>query len=362
VKALVAVAVLAVAAVAGLLLYQYGVAPPEARRPAVPAAPEHREPPEVVAAPLPGIEARLRGRARTPEVQDELDQFVTLCVARGTEVVPDLLARLRDRPDIILELRWRFHEGRVKGYPTLRSAYLTALVLIPGREAAAALREILDLTRSVEETYQIARGLAERGERGWAVTAVARALQPGTAAQRSTQEMLMELAARGDPVETSAQLVARAPRGRDATDPHVLGLALEVLPLDTAMLAGQTLLEDAAVTGKAKRRVLRNLCSRDEIDVFARLRRMLESGSLAADLRVDAAYAAANARGFHTDRIAYSLARAGKPGPRPHEIRDRFQRRLEEVTLVVETVVADLPPQDPRAQSMRRMLARHKLP
>ena len=309
---------------------------------------------------LPRIEGRVRARARSPAVRDEVDAFVSLCAARGDEVVPELLGLLRDRPDVVFEPRWTFMDGRVKGYPTLRSAYIAALLLIPGQDSTAALLEVLDLTRSVEETFQIAHGLAQRGERHWTATAVERALAEGTASQRPVRQSLIELAAREDPVETSAQIVAGAPRGDDATDPHVLGHGVRALPLDTAMLAGQRLLEDASVTAKAKGRILRGLCDRDEIDVFQRFERIVRRGSWSGELRLELAYAAAGAEGFHRDAVAYSLARAASKGVRPHEIRARYHRRLEEVARLVGAALADLPAEDPRVQSLRRMLDNHR--
>ncbi|MHC4817994.1 MAG: hypothetical protein ACYTF8_08060 [Planctomycetota bacterium] len=360
-KALLAVAVVAAAGVAGLLLIENRPERTPGGRPAAPADPRGPPPPpEEEAAPLPFIEEQLRGRARRPGVQADIDRFVSLCVARGSEVVPQLLERLRDRPDVLFQPRWVFDERRVKGYPTLRSAYLTALILIEGREAEEALRDVLDLTQSVEETHQIAHGLLGRGARGWETPAIERALQPGAAAQRPTRKSLLEIVAEADPAETSMLLVARAPRGNDATDPTVLSHGLKVLPIDTAMHTGQTLLDDAEVTGKAKKRILRDLCSREETDVFDRLRRSVQRGMWSESLRLDVAYAAANAPAFFIDPIRYSSAKAGGRGPELYQIRERYTRRLQEVERLVAAALAHLPADDARVLSLGRMLAKHR--
>ncbi|MHC4973640.1 MAG: hypothetical protein ACYTG3_15045 [Planctomycetota bacterium] len=360
-KALLAVAVLAAAGVAGLLLYGIRSERATGGRPAIPAEPQPRPfPPADGAPPLPDIEAQLRGRARMPGVQADLDRFVSLCVARGNEVVPQLLQRLRDRPDIVFEPRWVFSKRRVKGYPTLRSAYITALILIDGRDAEEALRDVLDLTQSVEETHQIAHGLQGRGASGWVPTAVERALQPGAPAVRPTQKSLLEIAAEADPAETSVLIVARAPRGDDSTDPTVLSHGLKALPLDTAVYAGQSLLDDVEVTGKTKKRILRDLCSREEVEVFDRLRRSMQRGTWSEGLRLDIAYAAANAQAFFTDPIQYSMARGANDGPRLYKIREQYNRRLAEVEQLVAAALAHLPRDDARVQSLRRMLEKHR--
>ncbi|MHC4164981.1 MAG: hypothetical protein ACYSUM_22940 [Planctomycetota bacterium] len=360
-RGLLAVAVLAAAGVAGLLLYGNRSEPATGGRPATPTDPQPRAaPPTNTSAPLPDIEAQLRGRARMPGVQADLDRFVSLCVARGSDVVPQLLERLRDRPDVVFEPRWVFSGRRVKGYPTLRSAYLTALILIEGRDAEEALRDVLDLTQSVEETHQIAHGLLGRGARGWVATAVERALQPGTAVQRPTQKSLLEIAAEANPAETSVLLVARAPRGNDATDPTVLSHGLKALPLDTAVYTGQTLLDDVEVTGKAKKRILRDLCGREEIDVFDRLQESMQRGTWSESLRLDVAYAAANAPAFFTDPIHYSMAKAAGRGPRLYQIRERYNRRLQEVEQLIAAALAHLPADDARVLSLRRMLDKHR--
>lgn len=360
-KALLALALVAAAGVAGLLLYGNRSERAAGGRPAAPADPPSRTaPPAHAAAPLPDIEAELRGRYRLPGVQADLDRFVSLCVARGSEVVPQLLERLRDRPDLVFEPRWVFSERRVKGYPTLRSAYITALTLIEGREAEEALRDVLELTQSVEETHQIAHGLLERGAHGWERTAVERALQPGNAAQRPTQKSLLEIAAEADPAETSVLIIARAPRGPDASDPTVLSHGLKVLPLDTAIHTGQTLLDDVEVTGKAKKRLLRDLCGREEVDVFDGLRRSMHRGTWSEGLRLDIAYAAASAQPLFTDAIQYSMAKAAHDGPRLYRIRERYNRRLAEVEQLVTAALAHLPADDARVRSLHRMLEKHR--
>lgn len=360
-KALLAVAVLAAAGVAGLLLYENRSELAPGGRPATSGDPPSRTaPPADAVAPLPDIEAELRGRYRRPGVQADLDRFVSLCVARGSEAVPQLLERLRNRPDIVFEPRWVFTERRVKGYPTLRSAYITALTLIEGRDAEEALRDVLELTQSVEETHQIAHGLLERGARGWARTAIERALQPGNPAQRPTRKSLLEIAAEADPAEMSVLLIARAPRGDDATDPTVLSHGLKALPLDSAVHAGQTLLDDVEVTAKTKKRLLRDLCARAEVDVFDRLRRSMQRGTWSEGLRLDIAYAAANAQPLFTDAIQYSMAKAANDGPRLYQIRERYNRRLAEVEQLVTAALAHLPADDARVRSLDRMLEKHR--
>jgi hypothetical protein len=191
-------------------------------------------------------------------------------------------------------------------------------------------------------------------------TAVERALQPGAPGQRPTRKSLLEIAAEADPAETSTLLIARAPRGRDATDPTVLTHGLKALPLDTAMFTGTTLLDDVEVTGKTKTRVLRDLCSREELDVFDRLRRSVQRGTWSESLRLDLAYAAANAPAFFTDPIQYSIARAAGRGPELYQIRERYNRRLQEVEQLVAAALAHLNDDDPRVLSLQRMLDKHR--
>ena len=163
----VVAALLALCAVAGLLAYGHWGRGSTPDRPGQ-DDPEVRDGPPAPPPPLRDVEAVARARPQEPATQDDLRAFVADCVARGAAAVPDLLTLLKNRPDVALAPRWRFRDGRPEGgYPTLRSAYLDALASIPGREAGDALREVLDLTGSLEETYQIASALAVRDEAGW---------------------------------------------------------------------------------------------------------------------------------------------------------------------------------------------------
>jgi hypothetical protein len=363
VRALLVVAVVALAAICGLYLLDRdtpGHATPRGATPGEPGKTPSGDTPAAksVLPPVPG------GLDGTPRSQDRLERFVTACIGLGPEAVPALLARLRADDDVKLQPRWKFAKGRPEGFPTLRSAYLAALAAIPGEEAANALRAVLAETASVEETYQIALALTERQDGGWADAALAKAGDEVSPATLPAQKALVALAAREAPVETAAQMVARAPRGEDGTDPAVLANALRDLPLDAATGASAQLLGDPSVTPRAKERYIRELCSRPdgELRVWEHLRDVASAADWPDTLRMSAAYAAAGAQSFLLDELAYNKARATGDTRAAETIKARFTRRLVAVQNLIQTATGiDLnDANDPRAAALRRTLERHR--
>jgi len=356
VRLLLAAAVAALVAVAGLLFLEREAEDRSTRTAAEPPPPEAPAPPE----PPADVEAVARARPRDPATQEALSRFARDCAARGADAVPHLVDLLRNRPDVTLEPRWRFEEGRLAAYPTLRAAYIDALARIPGVEATTALLEVLDLTASVHETRQIAAALEARGELRWLPVALRRASEDDSPTTRESCDALVELAARADPSATAAQIVALAPRGTGARDPRTLARGLRALPLESAVATGEQLLADASVSPKAKARYVDTLCGRDEPAVFAHLRGMMERGAWSLPFRLHVASAATRAKGFYRDQVALGIAEASSRSEEAREAKRRYATRLREVTLLVEATIAELPPDDPRAVGLRRALARHR--
>jgi len=324
------------------------------RGPAITAPPA---PPDPAPGPLPDVLRRVQTLQHAPEAQRLLADLVRDCANRGVAAVSELRARLRDEPDVELETRWTFVDGRVRGFPTLRSAYLAALLEIPGPEAHDALLEALSTTSSPDEAYQIAGGLERRGEGGFTTAAFDVATKAG-AGHAEVAGDLVALVTRADPEGAATEVVARSPRADDGTDPALLAQVLEILPSDSAVATARGLLTDPEVTRKGKERYLRSLCDRGEGEIFRSLGDMAAEGLIDDDLEVKMAYSAIGSRAFYVDQGAY--AAAGDAGSRA-KIRERYMRRIEEVEMLVEAVR----PADPAARpvlldSLRRRLAEQR--
>ncbi len=302
--------------------------PPPART--APEAPSESAPQR-----LPDVARRVRILQRAPEAQRVLADLVREAQKRGPAAVDELRAWLRDEPDVQLETRWMFEDGRVRGFPSLRSAYLAALLAIPGPEAKDALLEALSLTSSADEALQIAAGLERRGEGGFTAGAIERAIEADPGDVEAARE-LIAVAARADPAGTAEEVVARSPRGEDGTDPALLALALERMPLANALATGRGLLAEPNVTRQGKARYLQSLCDRGEPEVFASLREVANEGLVDRDLRVTMAYKAVGSAAFYADRAAHDAA---APGPERAAVRERYDRRLVEVELLIDAAV-----------------------
>jgi hypothetical protein len=254
---------------------------------------------------------------------------------------------------------WRFAGGRpAGGYPTLRSAYIDALASIPGADATAALLEVLDLTSSVEETFQIAWALDERGEGRWVAVSLERAAAERNATAQPVQEALVALAARADPAGTAAQVLALAPRGEDPRDPKILAGALEGLPLAVAIETARRVLDDRTVTATARDRHLESLFEREEPEVLEHVRERIRAEP--PDRRIAVAFAALRSGTFQRDVVARDVAQARGDAAEALRLRERYARRLDEVTRLVETALDEVSAEDPRARNLRRSLDRHR--
>jgi len=357
VRTLLVVAALATAAILGLLTLNRDGGR-VARHADGPVLPE--EPP--LAGPAPPEMAH--ERLGTPRSREEVEKFLARCSELGKAAVPELARRLRERRDVPFEPRWRFVGGRLKGHPTLRSAYIAALAAIPGDASAGALREVLAQSASVFEAYEIALALEDRGEAGWAKDALVRAGEHTSPSKLDTQLAIVGLAAERDPDETAAQILTQAPRGDAMTDPKVLASGLSRLPARQALAATQALIADPEVTLRAKGRYLRGLFARPQLEqtVLRGVQGMFESETLSRELRTDAAYAAAGAASFYTDAIAYQKARAQGKGEEAATIKTRCERRIVEIEALIRAAIGtDVnTSSDPRAASLRRMLERHR--
>jgi hypothetical protein len=341
VRSFLLAALVALAAVALALYALRGDRRSERAPPATTAAEEPR---------TPDIAERAQSFPRAPETQEEVEAFVRACAERGPKAVAELAARLRTGRDVKLQPRWTFDEdGRVRGFPTLRSAYIAALLAIQGAEARDAALEALP-TATPEEAYQIAAGLFERGDGGFAAAAFERAASAPASSEVARD--LVAFLARAQPDATSAEIVARTPRGEDGRDPVLLAQGLEALPLERAAAAARALVADLAVTRKAKERYLKSFCDRGEPEILANLRAVVPQ--LDRELRISLAYSAVSSRAFALDEAALAATRGG---PGAAEIRERCERRLLEAELLVaEAVPAGEEGADPVLASLRRRL------
>jgi hypothetical protein len=320
----------------------------------VPVAPP--APPVPAPGDVPDVARRVRALQHAPEVQQLLADFVHDCATRGAPAVAELRARLANEPDVEIEPNWTFVDGRLRGFPSLRSAYIAALLEIAGAEARDALLGVLLATSSTDEAYQIAAGLARRGDGGFTPAALDRALKarPGDA---EVALEIVALVAKADPDGTAGEVIARSPRGEDGTDPARLAQALELLPKDRAVATARGLLTDPAVTRQAKERYLESLCNRGETEIFATLGEAASEGLLDRELRLSMAYAACRSRAFTLDQVAYAAAAPGSPGDPRAGIRERYMRRIEEVERLVAAAVLSDASSGPVLESLNRRLA-----
>lgn len=301
------------------------------------------------------------GGATTPLPEPDPEApagFVNACLERGEQAVPMLLRRLRLDEDRRLEPLWKFEKGRLVGYPTLRSAYIAALAGIPGESASTALQQLLSDARSVEESYQIALALAERGLGGWSGDLLGRATT-GTAANQRLRMEIAEFVARTDPEGTAALVLESAPRGDSKDDGRILASAVTALPLETSVATTGRVLDDAGITDRAKATLVRSvLRRRPEPSIFASIQEQVEQGRLEGKLKVDAAYAAANSIWFVNDVREYESAVAQKDAAKADEIRRRFNDRVRAARDFIRAAVG--PEDDKRVQAMLRILEAHE--
>jgi len=287
-----------------------------------------------------GVEPDPVGTKPLPE-PESLPAFVAACRERGEEAVPLLLRRLRVDADRRLAPRWVFKDGKLAGYPTLRSAYISAIAAIPGESSTIALAQLLPDAKSAEEGYLIALALAERGRGGFAGEVLKRAAE-GTAANQSLRMEMAEFAARNDPAATAAHAYEALPRGESREDGRILAAALAALPYEAALAASERALDDAEVTVRAKSALLRRLLRRrPEPEVFEAVEEHVRRGRLDAKLGIDAAYAAANSVMFVEDRNAHEAAVAKGDGDAADEVRRRFERRLRAARSLIETATGE---------------------
>jgi hypothetical protein len=300
-----------------------------------------------------------------PDPATDPQGFLAECARRGGEAVPDILAFLESGEDKQLEPRWKLVDGKLATLPTLRSLYIEALRRIPGSDAAAALKATLQrAAKSIEESYQVAYALHERGERDWAPTLLERATGYGTPPIAEFKRAMVALAARSEPDTTAEFIVERAPRNDDATEPRIPATALAELPIGHATSAAQRLMADQQVTPKAKSYYVRSLCARPEVEAIRALTTMAERGELDEQVRLDAAYAAANGDGFRLDLIDYQKGVAKGDADATAAARDRFDRRFAEVKLFIRAALGvDVDSgTGSRAASLRKILERQRKP
>jgi len=356
VRSVVIVALVALAAVVGALVVLKKSDGGRRRPP--PSESGDAEPGEPSEEPgsLPDVAARIRNFERAPASQQILADFVRACVERGAEAVPELAARLRNEPDIALQTRWSFDGDQLQGFPSLRSAYIAALVAIPGPEARDALIDTLDATSSTNEAFHIVAGLVERGDGGFTTAALEKAQRAGPGEMERARE-LVGMTAEADPAGTAAEIVALTPRAEDGRDPAMLARGLEVLPMERAAAAARTLCADPDVTPKAKERYLRSLCDRGEPELLAQLRQLAAEGLLDREMKIKLAYAAVNSNAFYLDKARFDVAAAGGDPVPQAEIREVYDRRLREVELIIEAAVpAEVEGAGPLLESLQRRL------
>jgi hypothetical protein len=339
-----------------------GAAEPRDGRPPPPSA---DSPPAVldrprVAVPLPDVVASAKARPQSPRTQKELATFVMACAARGAEAVEELLRFLRTGEDVQLQPLWQLAEGELKEYPSLRSAYIEALRLVPGKESTEALQEVFRKTASLGESCLAALALAERGEGGWGRDLLERAAKAeGAPHQMHLVRQAAELAGASDPAAAEEFLFASAPRGGARADPMGVAAALTTLPAPSARAAALRLLGDPAVTVLAKSRYVRAIGARRDPEAMAILREALELSGMEGDLRVDAANAAVNSPAIAMDLGAIDVARANGDGAAESAARQRVAARIQEARRVVGVALGVDPANtdDARAATLLRRLA-----
>jgi hypothetical protein len=298
--------------------------------------------------------ARVRRDPRSAQAQNELAGFVARCVARGAAAVPELVAFLHDGDDVECGRGWQVVDGELRGYPTLRAAFVDALRRIPGSESTAALRDVVGATRSGGEAYLAALTLRARRETGWerALLALVGAHEP---AARAVQTPMVELAAAAAPEETVRALEERAPRGEADPDPGPLARALTHLPWDAAQQAGGRLLDDPNVTATAKRRYVDALLRRLEPEALGIVRLAVERGTLPDAIHRHIVATTVEAPAFLLDARAYAAARKAGDEAATRELRERAEARVDEGRRILTALFAGRLESAQAKQAFRRL-------
>ncbi len=266
----------------------------------------------------------VRSAPASPQAQKSLAAFAVTQAARGRAAVAALV-ELLGRPDIDCGRRWQFSDGQLQEYPSMRAACLDALRQIDDPEATRALREWLDRTENAGEAHLAALALAERGETGFAP----RLLSVAIGADGPLPAEMVRLAALSDPGGTSRRVAEAAPRGTEQRDPGVLAGALAVVRWAEAGPVARGLLEDPAVTARARLRYAHALLERTEPDALRLVCEALGRGALSQEQAVDLAERAIASRAFADDLRA---AREGDATARGRaEARAAEARRLVEL-------------------------------
>jgi len=312
--------------------------------------------------PLPDIAKTAKANPFTADTQRELAAFVEECRQRGAEAVPLLLQLLADGKDRKLQPRWKFVESELIGFPTLRAAYLTALTSIDGPEASFAMGEIMKELRDAQESFLIAKELADRDVGGWTNDLLRNAVADATPAQLDLRRAMVALAARSDPKGTAEAVLRDMPRGESKEDGRLLSESLGQLPVQIAIATTESLLADRDVTYAAKGHLVRAALNRPEPDVFRAMRQEVLRGGLDKQLRTAVAYAAANSRSFFNDAAELAVAEASQDTAKGDAIRRRFEERMRVAEeLVGAALDVDMnSTTDMRAAAMRRTLAAHR--
>ncbi|MCZ6786175.1 MAG: hypothetical protein O7E54_03315 [Planctomycetota bacterium] len=307
--------------------------------------------------PIPDIPRIVRRDRRSARTQKEMAAFVYTCKARGKEAVGALRAFLKRGENVEITL-WRFDGTELRGYPSLRAAYLEALRRIPGTEATNALQEVFDSTGSLEESYYCALALKERGGGDWVEDLLERVdTAKPTGPQLHILPAMVELAAVEDPVATAHKIEQRAPRGADGSDPRVLAAGLAKMPLEAALATSDRLLADPTITVRAKSRYLSTLLrKRLEVEAIASVRRAVERGGLEPDLVTRAVDDTVSSVGFIEDSRLFQLAIVENDSVAAGKAKGRFLRRLEEARRLVAAAYGP-GSSDPRAQQALKRLA-----
>jgi hypothetical protein len=201
------------------------------------------------------------------------------------------------RPDIDCGRPWEFVDGQLREYPSVRAACLEALRRIDTPDSTRALREWLLLTEVAGEAYLAALALSERGETGFAP----RLLDVAIEADGSVPLEMVRLAAGSDPSGTARRIVDAAPRGEEKRDPGILARGLAVVRWEDAGPVARGLLEEPAVTARARLRYAQALVDRPEADALAVVREALARGALPAAEARDLAERAVGSRPFADD-------------------------------------------------------------
>jgi len=287
----------------------------------------------------------VRASPASPAAQKSLAAFAIAQAARGRDAVPDLVDLLR-KPDIDCGKQWEFTDGQLREYPSVRAACLDALRRIDTPDSTRALRSWLDVTEVAGEAYLVGLALSERGETGFAP----RLLDVAVEADGSVPLEMVRLAAVSDPSVTARRIADGAPRGAEDRDAGVLARGLAFVPWEQAAPVARGLLEETAVTGKARVRYAEALLARPEADALRVVREAFERGAFPAkaagelaehavaarafgeDLRAaregdSAARARAEARAVEARRLIDAAERAGAEGT--EALRSRLASRLE---------------------------------